>query len=131
MNRKYLDDIGVTNRPDTWNKDDSRQEEWKAQRELYGFDERETWNLNYSFNLWLYERLKMYKEVAGKVIDLNYHKFEFEGQEYYTQEQMIDMILERLENSFKTEFDEFKENDFNYIHGAIKMFCIIYGALWW
>lgn len=127
MNRKYLDDIGVTNRPDTWNKNDSRQEVWKAQRELYGFDERETWNLNYTFNLWLYERLKMYKEYAD--IDLDYHKFEYEGIEY-TQNQMIDMILERLRTSFEPEFDDCNEEDYNYIVDTIKMFYIIYGSLW-
>lgn len=28
MNRKYLDDIGYTNRHDMWNPDDPRQEKW-------------------------------------------------------------------------------------------------------
>lgn len=49
--RKYLDDIGVTQRPDTWNEDDVRQEQWVKEREEYGFDERETWALNFSFYL--------------------------------------------------------------------------------
>lgn len=30
MNRKYLDDIGYTNRHDTWNSDDPRQGEMGA-----------------------------------------------------------------------------------------------------
>ena len=39
--RKYLDEINITDRPDTWNKDDERQESWAKEREDYGFDERE------------------------------------------------------------------------------------------
>lgn len=33
--RKYFDDIGVTNRPDTWNKDDNRQKQWEEERKEY------------------------------------------------------------------------------------------------
>lgn len=32
MNRKYLDDIGVTDRPDTWVFNDGREEKWALQR---------------------------------------------------------------------------------------------------
>lgn len=49
--RKYLDDICVTERPDTWSRNDERQNRWKEERAIYGFDERETWALDYSFYL--------------------------------------------------------------------------------
>ena len=98
MGRKYLDDIGYTNRHDTWNPDDTRQNQWAREREIYGFDERETWSLDHAFACWLYERLKMYVEI--NVVDLNYHKFDVDG-EILTQIQVIESILSLLESAFK------------------------------
>lgn len=103
MQRKYLDDLGITERPDTWSPDDNRQNQWKKQRKIYGFDERETWSLDTTFYLWLYERLKMYLEYS--TVDLDFHKFEYKGKTY-TQKQMIDMMIERLEEYFTDETDE-------------------------
>jgi len=39
---KYLKDLGILedNTPQGWNKDDSRQERWIKEREIYGFDEK-------------------------------------------------------------------------------------------
>lgn len=126
--RKYLDDIGVTDRPDTWNKDDKRQEQWADERETYGFDERETWSLDFSFHLWLYERLKFFLEAAS--IDLGYHKFEFNGHEY-TQKQMIEMMLERLEFSFKPEYNDCDSKQFEYVSEIEKIWALVTPAMWW
>lgn len=126
--RKYLDDIGVTERPDTWNKDDKRQGNWKEERDVYGFDERETWSLNLTFHLWLYERLKMYVEVC--CVDLDFHKFEYNGKEY-TQRQLIDMMIERLEFSFKPEYNDFDETQYNYVSEIEKIWAIVLPAMWW
>ena len=62
---KYLKDLGILedNTPQGWNKDDSRQERWIKEREIYGFDEKETWSMDFTFKLWLYERLSMYNEM--------------------------------------------------------------------
>ena len=62
---KYLKDLGIKedNTPQGWNKDDSRQERWIKEREIYGFDEKEIWSMDFTFKLWLYERLSMYNEV--------------------------------------------------------------------
>ena len=103
MQRKYLDDLGITNRLDTWNPNDSRQSQWEEQRKIYGFDERETWSLETAFYLWLYERLKMYLEYT--IVDLDFYKFEYKGKTY-TQKQMIDMMIERLEEYLTDETDE-------------------------
>lgn len=126
--RKYLDSIGVAERPDTWNKDDKRQEAWAHEREEYGFDERETWALDFSFYLWLYERLKKFVEVCS--IDLDYHKFEYNGVEY-TQRQMIDMMLERLEFSFKPEYNDWDEDQYAYVSEIEKIWAIVLPAMWW
>ena len=43
-----------------WNgmKKDDRQPKWKEQQNKYGFDERETWSLDFTFIAWIYPRLK-------------------------------------------------------------------------
>lgn len=127
--RKYLDDIGVKDRPDTWCEDgDERQERWKKQREMYGFDDRETWNLDFVFYLWLYERLKMFLDVT--VIDLDFHRFEYNGKEY-TQRQMIDMMIERLEFCFSKEYNSFNAEHVDYVLEIGKIWATVLPAMWW
>ena len=42
---------------------DKRQGKWKKERKKYGFDERQTWNLNTTMIELLYERVMMLKEI--------------------------------------------------------------------
>lgn len=44
---------------------------FRKEREKYGFDRRETYDVGDSFMQWLYERLSMFTEVAGRVIDFD------------------------------------------------------------
>ena len=130
MNRKYLDDIGVTERHDLWcNDDDQRQECWKEQRELYGFDDRETWSLDYAFYLWLYERLKMFLDV--NCIDLEFYKFEYEGEEL-TQQECIDRMIKGCEVYFNINDDwNIPEEDQKMINDVAKIWAIVLPAMWW
>ena len=41
---------------------------------------RECWNLNYSFILWLKDRLPIYVKEAGQIVDLEYHIFNYKGE---------------------------------------------------
>ena len=126
--RKYLEDIGVKDYPEAWSKNSKRQKRWKRQQRLYGFDERETWDLHWSFYYWLYERLMCYLEVCN--IDLSYHKFTYCNRKY-TQEQLIDMMLERLRFSFSEDYDEFNNEHWNYVHETEKIWAIILPSMWW
>lgn len=129
MSRNYLDDIGVTERPDTWCIDDPRQERWKEQREIYGFDDRETWSLDFAFYCWLYERLKMYLEV--NFVDLTFHKFEYEGEEL-TQEECINRMLKGCEMYFKHEDSwNISEEEWKIISDVTKIWAIVWPAMWW
>lgn len=90
---KYLDDLNIpineygTNfMPD----DDSRAESWSKEREEYGFDNRETWNLDRIFIEWIYTRVMMYKEYS--IVDTSYHKIKYKDTEI-TQGEAIDKIL--------------------------------------
>lgn len=126
--RKYLDDIGVTDYPEKWGKNSSRQRKWKKERKLYGFDERETWALNWTFYYWLYEHLMHYIKVCK--IDLSFHKLTYKNIKY-TQEQLINMMLERLRFSFSDEYDEFDNEHCEYVHEIEKIWAIILPVMWW
>lgn len=84
--------------------------------------------MDYSGMLWLYERLKMYLDV--NCINLEFHKFYFKGKEY-TQQQMINMMIERLEFSFREEYDDMDQEQYTYVHEVWEIWSIVSGAMWW
>lgn len=130
MNRKYLDDINCLERPDTLLPGDKREEKWKKQREEYGFDVREVWNLDYTFYIWLYERLLMYIETADGIIDLDYHKIDFKGKEY-TQRQLIQFMIDGCKNRItKNDFQLTKEEE-SQIEDIVNIWAIILPTMWW
>lgn len=91
---KYLDDLGLKIEKYGTNfmsDDDPREESWSKERKEYGFDNRETWNLDRIFIEWIYTRVMMYKEYA--CVDTSFHKFSYKDEEI-TQGQAIDRILE-------------------------------------
>lgn len=133
---KYLEDLGITRKDYDCDlltdENDSRNERFKKEKEEYGFDSRETWDLDYTIAVFLYSRLKMYKEKASNIIDLKFHIIEFE-EKTYNQEEAIDFIIEKIgryikHTSIKIEEDEEIYND--YIR-AIRMLAEIMSHLWW
>ena len=104
---KYLDDLNIpiheygTNFVSDYH--DCRASSWFKEREEYGFDNRETWNLDRIFVEWIYTRLMMYKEYAN--IDMNYHKVLYKDEEM-TQEQIINRILEISKEALLSYPDE-------------------------
>ena len=79
------------------------------QRRSRGWSDDETWCLDYYFVKWLRAHLKKYLEDAGKVVDLEFHKFEYKGQErtlYYLVARMIHLCTKLLKNYDNWEFDE-------------------------
>ena len=106
-------------------KDTGRDIQWKEEREIYGFDERETWDMGYSFFCWLYERLMMFKEI--EFIDLNFHKFNINGKEM-TQIECIDKMLDNckeiiLDGSVNLKTDLREE--------VLSIWKECINALWW
>lgn len=81
-------------------KEDFRNTQWQKEREEYGFDVRETWDLSFTFVCWLYERCVMYRERAS--IDMEYHKVDICGKEF-TQKECIDKIINNCEIIIKEE----------------------------
>jgi len=129
--RKYLSDLGLKKSiiPQHWGaKNDKRQEHWDKEKEIYGFDQRETWSLNSSFNIWLFERLSMYNEV--NCINTSFHEIEFKG-EVLTFQDCIDKMLNGLKLELTiSEYDRTIEQA-EIINDVVDIFALCYGLLWW
>ena len=78
MAHKYLNKIGIkSDNPCVFNSEDTKDRRiklFKKQRKIYGFDERETWSMDFTLATWLYEHLKAYKHFT--ICDLEYHTFD-------------------------------------------------------
>lgn len=130
---KYLDDIGLkineygTNfMPD----DDHRADSWNKDRYEYGFDVRETWNLDITFIEWIYTRLMMYKERT--CVDLNVHKISYKKDGIkikLTQAEAIDRILELAKEILvnRSVDNNVKENKKEICKIWTKLICL----MWW
>lgn len=92
---KYLDDLGIN----IENYGSNFAKECKIQRFLerlkYGFDYRETINMDLMFAEWIYSRLMMLVEQTED--DLTFHSVELEGDKY-TIEKAIQRILNATRN---------------------------------
>lgn len=131
---KYLDDLGLKQEEYGINftKDnDKRKTEWEQQREVYGFDERETWNMGTTFMEWLYSHLKMYDEI--NIVNTSYHTFEFQGKTY-TQQELMDLIMEKCEyfllNQDKPDLN-LENKAYEEAKIAIQAFAEVFPAMWW
>ena len=130
MGHKYLEEL-ETYHGSFWGlKDDVRKEQWNHEREVYGFDSTETWALDTSFYLWLYEHLRMYQDHASNYVNLHFHQFMFNGKNYY-QDELIDMMLRRIRFMFTDEYDEFNEDHYTYVSEVAEIWAIVLPAMWW
>jgi hypothetical protein len=83
--------------------------------------------MDYSFKLWLYERLKMFDEVNN--IDTSHHTFEYNGKKIAFQ-QCIDMMIEGLKLDLTAPEDspERKENE-KKINDVLPIFTMCFNYL--
>lgn len=127
----YLDELESNALPFSLaNPNDERAEEWEFERQIYGFDSTETWDLNSTFYAWLYEHLRMYVDKASEIVNLKFHQFTWHDVSY-TQLEIIEMILERIQFYFSEEYDDFSEYDRIYINEISELWAIILPAMWW
>lgn len=132
--RKYLNDIGVKDKdlPWNWNKGDQRSDEWKQERKKYGFDERDTWSLDYTLVCLVYERLKMYREIAAVEMDKPglSHSYKFEGKEVVLGDA-VDRILEGFRVRILRDIIEISAEEDKEYRKCWQLLGIISGSLWW
>ncbi len=103
----------------------------------YGFPKKETWAVDWSFTIWLYNHIFGYMEAAkGGCIDLHYHKFTILGEEY-DQLECCQMIIKLLEDYvLKTEGNEYRtweeeQEGFDSLRKAIQIWAELIFAMWW
>ena len=150
MHRKHIDDLegyeGThklggnvdTNGhydPDVSLEDDPRQEKWKEQQSIYGFDSRQTWSLRSTMIELLYERLIMFMEVST-VVDKTCHIFDVrevglvngfgDPVEEMNQEEIIQLLI-TLCKSWLLDEDE----SFEISTKIWKLWTIVHPAMWW
>lgn len=132
LRHEYLYEIGIKDKDIMSNgynleEDEGRKDRFLKSRQKYGFDDKETWNLDTAFIQWLYERLRMYEDVA--IVDLDFHKFDIHGEEK-TQRECIEIILDKIEYIIKDD-DTWSDNYYK----NLKEICYIWGeiipAMWW
>ena len=129
---KYLEDIGLPLEKcgvNFMNNTDKRYASWMEHRKLYAVDPRETWNLDYIFYQWAYERLVAYKEMTNVALDAN----DFEVNGFFKSfgewlDEAIDCFKYLVLNyDFAVTSEEFKEK----FSKAMDIWKEMIGMLWW
>jgi len=88
---------------------------------------RDCWDLDYAFFRWLGERLPVYLKEAGKIIDLEFRKFEFRGKEY-TQKELIERMIYLIRASDKNEINDL---DWDKWKEVLEIWAVVAPAMWW
>lgn len=102
-----------------------------GEKDYHDFDERDTFNMDYTLIAWIYECLRFFQD--GKTcINLNYHTFDIDGEEL-TQMQCIDRMIEDCVVMLKG--DIWKDEEHDEIDAAkddlFKVLSKVYWSMWW
>lgn len=96
MARKILDELGAQGAQGTWNMvedTDERHSAWALERDVYGFDSRDTWSLDSTMMELLYERLVMFKKRSYDMVDLSSSFVKIDG-EVRSVDNVLDELIE-------------------------------------
>lgn len=121
---KYLDILGIKRKNYGSNFVKENKIQRFFERRKYGFDYRQTINMDLMFAEWLYSRLMMLLEQTDD--DLTFNSIEFEGEKY-TIERAIHRILKATSEYlyFYEELDmyseELAEDDIVHIQNKMKV----------
>ena len=128
MAHKYLENILPKGKSpyDFYYDDEIRNQKWEREIEEYGFSERETWNLDFTFFCWLYERLKRYKEV--NCVDLTRKIVKVNNKEKNLGE-WIDIMINNSEALIL--LDMYSEENIKLAEFTIEIFKQTIFYLWW
>ena len=93
-------------------------------------DPRDTFSLDMTLALWLYERLRYLQEEASKIVDYSFHKFEIDGEQL-TEMQCMERMIEDCRTLIVS--DDIKEQDKRVAvkDDLFKVLSKVYFALWW
>lgn len=96
------------------------------------FDKRDTFNLNDTIVLWLYEQLRFFQSEASKIVDFTFHKFDIDGEEL-TQMECINRMIKDCKTIALG--NDYNDAEFEKMDAAkddlFKVFSKVYWAMWW
>lgn len=81
-----------------------------GEEDYHDFDERDTFNMDYTLAAWLYECLRYFQERVSKIINLDFHKFYIDN-ETLTQSQCIERMIEDCKTILLME--EFTDEEYD------------------
>lgn len=106
-----------------------REIKWFFERRKYGFDSRETWNMDQSFYCWAYERISLYVKVTEVDIDSDFNCITING-ETACMRKWINKILALLKEQI--EDDDPLSIAYSTCHQEIMtIFTELLPYLWW
>ena len=125
--------------PNTPDKDDERMKLFKKQRKKYRFDERETWSLDHTSVVWLYEHIRMYLDIGGKVVDLErpltaelLEEIGKEQQGLATKKEVLEYICELIEKwDDQISRNIHDDKAWTYAQKALRLYAVILPYMWW
>ena len=103
-----------------------------GEKDYHGFDERDTFNMDYTLIAWLYECLRYFQDKASKVVKLDYKErlFNVDDKEL-TLRQCIDRMVEDCKYILLDDADyDFKTLNV-YKDDLFKVLSECFWAMWW
>lgn len=104
-----------------------------SEEDYHEFDERDTFNLDDSLLMWLYERLRFFQDEASKIVvmdDPEHRTYEIDGEKL-TQMKCIDRMVEDCKVALLSDdFDEREQMDAA-MRDLFKVLSEVYWAMWW
>ena len=94
------------------------------------FDPRDTFNLDCTMLMWLYERLRYMQDVAAQTVDFEWHKFEIDGEEL-TLLECIGRMVDCCRALLSTEHDEPPKRGDQYKDILFKILAKVFWYLGW
>lgn len=121
MKHKYLCELFPDKLPFPYNEED-----------YSGFDDRDTFNMDASLLMWLYQCLRFFQDEASKVVvyDSTERMFEIDGEQL-TQLQCINRMVEDCKVALLS--DDFEERDKMdaAMRDLFKVLAEVYWCMWW
>ena len=138
---KYLKEIGVTPIEENFIlhkfsiKDNLRYWKYFKKYKKPGVFPQQTWDMPIALLQWFYEVTSEYVEEASKIVNLNFHKLEYNGKEY-TQLELIHLFLDKVkyilvngDELFLTQ--EASNNEDTLIQEVYDIWSVLSPHMWW
>lgn len=138
---KYLKEIGVTPIEENFIlhkfsiKDNLRYLKYFKKYKKTGVFPQQTWDMPIALLQWFYEVTSEYVEEASKIVNLNFHKLEYNGKEY-TQLELIHLFLNKVkyilvngDELFLTQ--EASNNEDTLIQEVYDIWSVLSPHMWW